>query len=114
MKRIKLRYLVYIFIFLLVGVVFADILTSGTRVNEGSEVTYYISTSYDGLDRYGIYSSDEQLAYVYSDYIEVEDEIPNGLEFVGFVTSYNGTIGAVRRNDNSLYCKKFIFVILGL
>ena len=71
------------------------------RVKENSELTYYIDVTYDGKDGEAITSSDSATSQVYSDYIYVEDKIPDGLLFQGFVETDDGTIGAVKRSDNS-------------
>lgn len=69
------------------------------EVLPGGEETYKIQVSYDGIDAHGITSSNTTKANVKSDYIEVEDTLPNGLEFVG--VSIND---AVQRKDNETKC----------
>ena len=56
------------------------------RVEENSELIYYIDVIYDGKDVEATTSSDSATARVYSDYIYVEDKIPDGLIFKGFVS----------------------------
>ena len=80
---------------------FASPLENGTKVQEDSELTYYIDVMYDGKDGSAVSSSDSATAQVYSDYIYVEDRIPEELIFEGFVETDDGTIGAVKRSDNS-------------
>lgn len=83
---------------------FAEVLDNGTRVEENSDLTYYIDVLYDGKDSEAISSSDEATADVYSDYIYVEDKLPEGLTFKEFVSSAGNTIGAVKRNDPNTSC----------
>lgn len=83
---------------------FAEVLDNGTRVEENSDLTYYIDVLYDGKDSEAISSSDEATANVYSDYIYVEDKLPAGLTFKEFVSSGGNSIGAVKRNDPNTSC----------
>lgn len=71
------------------------------RVKEKSELTYYLDVIYDGKDSEVVTSSDSAIAEVKSDNIYVEDKIPEGLTFKRFLTSEDGTIGAVKRSDGS-------------
>ncbi len=71
------------------------------RVKENSELTYYLDVIYDGKDSNVITSSDTATAEVRSDIIHVSDKIPEGLTFKRFITSDDGTIGAVKRSDGS-------------
>lgn len=80
---------------------FAVELEDGARVAPESELTYYIDVIYDGKDANAVTSSDTATANVRSDYIYVEDKIPDGLTFKGFVTTSDGTIGAVKRSDGT-------------
>ena len=82
----------------------ADELEDGTRLAENAELTYYLKVKYDGVDRQGVQSSDSATAEVRSDLIRVNDPIPDGLIFEGFVESADGTFGAVERRDNSTPC----------
>ena len=79
----------------------ADLLESGTHVFEDDDLTYYINIYYDGKDVEGIESSDTVTADINSGYIYVEDKIPEGLIFNGFVETSSGTIGAVKRSDGT-------------
>ena len=72
-----------------------------SRVAENSELTYYIDVIYDGKDSEIVTSSDTAVAKVYSDYIYVEDKIPEGLTFKSFLTAVDGTVGAVKRSDGT-------------
>lgn len=83
---------------------FAEVLDNGTRVEENSDLTYYIDVLYDGKDSEAVSSSDEATANVYSDYIYVEDKLPAGLTFKEFVSSGGNSIGAVKRNDPNTSC----------
>ncbi len=86
---------------------FAAPLENDTKIEENSELTYYIDVSYDGRDGSAITSDDSVTAQVYSDYIYVEDKIPEGLIFKGFVETEDGTIGAVKRSDGS-FCAGYV------
>ena len=77
------------------------VIENDSRVKENSELTYYIDVIYDGKDSEVVTSSDSATAKVYSDYIYVEDKIPEGLTFNKFITAEDGTIGAVKRSDGS-------------
>ena len=79
----------------------ADLLESGTHVFEDDDLTYYINIYYDGKDVEGIESSDTVTADINSGYIYVEDKIPEGLIFNGFVETEDRTIGAVKRSDGT-------------
>lgn len=80
---------------------FAAPLDDGARVAPNSDLTYYIDVIYDGKDATAVSSSDTVTANVNSDYIYVEDKLPDGLTFKNFVTTSDGTIGAVKRSDGS-------------
>lgn len=80
---------------------FAVPLDDGARVAPNSDLTYYIDVIYDGKDATAVSSSDTVTANVNSDYIYVEDKLPDGLTFKNFVTTSDGTIGAVKRSDGS-------------
>ena len=77
---------------------FADDSTTPVKVNDNDSLIYYINVSYDGIDSYGNNSITSNGYYNYnklnSDYIFVEDKIPDGLIFDGFVTTEDGSIGA--------------------
>ena len=78
-----------------------SLLENGERVKPNSELTYYIDVIYDGKDEDVITSNDSTTAKVYSDYIYVEDKLPEGLTFVRFITADDGTVGAKRRNSEA-------------
>lgn len=69
------------------------------KVTKDQEETYKIQVSYDGIDARGVTSSNTTKANVKSDYIDVEDRLPDGLEFIG--VSIND---AVERKDNTTKC----------
>jgi len=85
-----------------------SLLDNHVRVNENSELTYYLDVMYDGKDKNLVMSSDDAVADIRSDYIYIEDKIPDGLTFVGFVESRDGSIGAVQRNDNTTSCGGYV------
>ena len=62
------------------------------KVEEDSELTYYIDVIYDGKDGEATTSSDTATAQVYSDYIYVEDKIPDGLTFKGLFNRMMGKL----------------------
>ena len=83
----------------------AEVIESNdARVDVDSELTYYLNVKEDGVDASGIESSDSQIAEVRSGRINVTDKLPEGLIFQGFVTTSDGTFGAVSRSDNSIQC----------
>ncbi len=89
------------FLIVLINRSFAVPLDDGARVAPNSDLTYYIDVIYDGKDATAVSSSDTVTANVNSDYIYVEDKLPDGLTFKNFVTTSDGTIGAVKRSDGS-------------
>ena len=82
---------------------FAEIIND-VRVDVDSDLTYYLNVKEDGIDATGIESSDAQIANVLGGRVNVTDKIPEGLVFQGFVTTSDGTIGAVSRADSSIQC----------
>jgi len=68
--------------------------TEESKVEENSDLTYYLEVTYDGIDKKGINSDISSSADIKSGYIEVSDPIPEGLIFNGFVESVDGTFGA--------------------
>lgn len=80
---------------------FAATLDNDARVAPNSDLTYYIDVIYDGVDADAVTSNDTAVADVRSDYIYVEDKLPDGLIFKNFVTTSDGTIGAVKRSDGT-------------
>lgn len=114
-NRSRLILLVSTFCFLIVCVVlykfgfsYSMLLGNNSRVKENNDLTYYLDISYDGKDKNVVMSSDTAVASVYSDYIYVEDKIPNGLTFKEFVNTSDGTIGAVKNGDSSQSCTGYV------
>ena len=81
-----------------------DALDNHARVEEDTDLTYYLTVNEDGVDSSGTQSSDSATANVQGGMTTVTDRIPDGLEFVGFVTTEDGTIGAAGRSDSSVAC----------
>ena len=80
---------------------FAVLLENDVEVSENSELIYYLTISYDGVDKNGVKSDSTTVSEIKSGLLKVEDKIPDGLEFTGFVTTEDGSIGAVKRSDGS-------------
>lgn len=105
MKRNTKYIIIGIIVLIVVGLIlyfnasFSSLLENDVRVKPESDLTYYIDVIYDGKDSEVTTSSDTATAKVFSDYIYVEDKIPEGLVFKDFVSSDN--IGAVKRDDGT-------------
>ena len=84
--------------------IFAAPMEDEARVNENEPLTYYITVNSDGIDHKGITSSDSQLSDEVSGTTKITDRLPDGLTFEGFVTSPDGTFGAVQRDDQTTMC----------
>lgn len=82
----------------------AEEIEDGIRVQENSELKYFLQVKYDGVDRQGIESSDSVTSEVRSGVISVSDKIPDGLTFLNFVESEAGSFGAVERSDGVTPC----------
>lgn len=82
----------------------AEAVLDGMRVQEDSELTYYLKVKYDGVDRQGVESSDSVTSEVRSGVIDVSDQIPDGLIFQHFVESDDGSFGAVERGNPNVAC----------
>ena len=76
-------------------------LDNNVEVEENTALTYYLEISYDGADKNGVHSNDTTVSEVSSGELFVEDKIPDGLIFTGFVTTDDGSIGAVKRSDET-------------
>ena len=87
----------------------ADQLENGAEVELDSELTYYINVKYDGVDVFGTESSDAQMANITSNRIKVTDKLPQGLIFKSFVTTSDGSIGAISRSDHITRCGGKVF-----
>lgn len=79
------------------------VLENDTALMPNTEFDYYINVTYDGVDVKGTTSSTSTTADVNSGYIFVEDKIPEGLTFVKFIGTSDGSIGAVTQ-DGSRSC----------
>ncbi len=88
----------------IIGHAIAETLDNDVQVEPDSELTYYLKVKYDGVDKEGTQSNDATMAKVNSGRIKVTDKIPDGLTFKSFVTSDNGSIGAVSRADSAISC----------
>lgn len=96
--------LLAILVVFLANMSFADLLDNDVEVQANTELIYYLNVNYDGVDRNGDVSDDGesvQAVKVSSGEMIVEDRIPDGLTFNGFVATENGTIGAANRSDNT-------------
>ena len=91
--------LIVLLVFIVIKLTFSSLLSNDVEVETDTDLTYYLDVLYDGVDKYGIASSDSATSEIKSGYILVEDKIPEGLTFTGFVTTDDGTIGAVSRSD---------------
>lgn len=105
-KKISICFL--IFFFMLVGGVKADLLDDDVEVEENSLLTYYLDVTYDGVDVKGVDSKESTSAQIYSDCIQIEDKIPEGLTFIGFVPSSDGKFGAVKQSDKISYATGWV------
>ena len=112
-KTQKAKILCRVFVVSFLGIAsFAIVFNSLAEIIEGndarldvdSDLTYYLSVKEDGVDAEGVESSDSQMANITSGRILVTDKIPEGLVFQGFVTTSDGTFGAVSRSDHSVQC----------
>lgn len=83
-------------------------LQDNSRVEPSSELVYYIDVDYDGKDTDGVESNDKTTSKIKSGYINVEDQLPEGLTFQEFITTTDGSIGAVKRSDNTTSCSGYV------
>ncbi len=104
----KLKLLVILFLIIvttsIISFSLSAKLNNDVEVEPNSDLIYYLDVTYDGIDKYGIESTDSVKSNVISDYIYIEDKLPEGLIFNGFVTSADNTFGAVSRDDPSNIC----------
>jgi len=115
LKKNKLRYKEIGFLLLLLVAVVSifqltksAILEDDVEVMPNTELIYYLDVTYDGVDKYGVESSDTTTSEIKSGYIYVEDKIPDGLTFNGFVETEDGSIGAVKISDGSTCLGKVV------
>ena len=98
----------FILAFILIGFPIANTdavsIENGNEIELDSELSYYITVNYDGVDVFGVESSNNQMANVNSGRIKVVDKLPQGLTFKSFVTTEDGTIGAYSRSNSATRC----------
>lgn len=87
---------------------FSAMIPNSVEVEKNTELTYYLNVSFDGVDINGNSSSDTSISDLNSEVIYIEDKIPVGLTFQGFVTTSNGTIGAFKKSDGTSCVGKVI------
>lgn len=102
--------LILVFTIVILGVSFSNVveLENDTRVEPNSDLIYYLNVNYDGVDRFGVESSDDVIADVNSGVIYVQDTIPDGLIFNGFVKTNDGSIGAINEKTNQACLGKVV------
>ena len=108
-KKIFLIIPILLIILLTLSFTKSELLDNEVEVEELSDLVYYLDISYDGIDKYGHNSigKSSNLTSVHelsSGYIYVEDRIPNGLVFNGFVQTETGKITAVGQNNIDDIC----------
>ena len=91
-----------------IGGSLAALLNNDVKVKVDSDMTYYLTLSYDGVDKNGLESSDMVVSEIKSGYLYVEDRIPLDLNFMGFLPTSDGSIGAVKRSDGSVCVGKVV------
>lgn len=110
----KRRLLEFLAVIVLVGVIYqfassrAQTLENDVRVAENSDLTYYLEVLYDGKGTEIETSSETASIRVYSDYIYVEDKLPEGLIFKEFVNTEDGTIGATNQKIEGRSCPGYV------
>lgn len=86
-------------------------------IDENSNLEYYINVMYDGQDEAAVVSGAEgtATAEVFSDYIYVEDKLPEGTTYNGLVLpsgetqeSWDCTYGAVEQADATRACSGYV------
>lgn len=112
LKSFNKMYIVFtVAIIILIAVIggsLAALLNNDVKVKANSDMTYYLTLSYDGVDKNGLESNDMVVSEIKSGYLYVEDKIPVGLDFRGFVPTSDGSIGAVKRSDGSVCVGKVV------
>lgn len=108
MKKKALIFLILLLGFVCIHPTIAEVLKDGDEVKANTELIYYLDVTYDGVDVNGVESEDGTLSSVYSDYIYIEDKLPEGLKFTGFQSSADGSIGAVSRSDPNEACLGYV------
>ncbi len=113
-KSVKIASLIFLFVIgafitrALINHSKAELLENDTEVERNTNLTYYLNVYYDGIDVDGVNSEDGVTAEVKSGHMYITDKIPEGLEFQGFVESEDGSIGAVKRSDDTMCLGKVI------
>ena len=111
MKRTRILFALVV-LFILVTIFarnsLSEYLENDVEVKPRSQLTYYLNVTYDGVDKNGVESNDTRVSKITSGTLFVEDKIPDGLEFIGFVTTDDGSIGAVKRSDGTICSGKVI------
>jgi len=97
-----------IILVVVIGGSLAAFLGNDVKVKSNSDMTYYLKLSYDGVDKNGLQSDDKVVSELKSGYLYVEDKIPEDLTFEGFLTTSDGSIGAVKRSDGSVCVGKVV------
>ncbi len=95
---------ILIMIITFIKISYSEELEDDVEVDTNSILTYYLHVTYDGIDRNGVHSNDTTIANINSGYMQIEDKLPDGLTFEGFVTTSDGSIGAVRRDNENIGC----------
>ena len=91
-----------------IGGSLAAFLGNDVKVKANSEMIYYLTLSYDGVDINGLQSNDSTVSELKSGNLYVEDKLPEGLIFDRFLDTSDGTIGAVKRSDGSVCVGKVV------
>lgn len=106
---VTISIIVLLFVIYLFRASFSSLIDNGESVTVGSTLTYYLDVTYDGKDSEATVSSDTAVAKVYSDFILVEDKIPDGLTFTKFIGAEGSSeIGAVSKGDSSVSCPGYV------
>lgn len=100
-KKVLFPFLAVVILIGVIGISYSVILFDDEKIVPNTDLTYYLDVYYDGVDKDGIKSNDTTISNVSSGYMIIEDKIPEGLTFKGFVTTNDGSIGAVKRSDGS-------------
>lgn len=94
----------FLFVGLFISYTLANRLNNDVLLDTNTELIYYLNIKYDGVDINGNASSNISVSEINSDIIYVEDKLPEGINFTGFVSTSNGSIGAIERNNNNISC----------
>lgn len=107
-SEIFILLLLLVFLMSIIELTIMANLENDVEVKPQTDLTYYLDISYDGVDKFGIESNSTTVSQVKSGYIYVEDKIPEGLIFNGFITTEDGSIGAVKKSDGSTCLGKVV------